>query len=231
VHLQTARRANTSGIFARLMSTPTGSGRLRASTLAACAALAVGLAACGGGERQDEDEPRGDFRLDVVSADFPTDQAIAERSTLRIAVRNADSKDVPNVAVTIKTQPAKPGGAPVAFAQASEDPGLADPNRPVWILDRGPVGGDTAYTNTWALGRLKPGETKRFEWRVTAVQAGRYTVDYEVAPGLDGKARLANGSNGGKGSFRVSIDDTPPDARVDDDGNVIRGTGSGEDGS
>ena len=41
-----------------------------------------------------------------------------------------------------------------------------------------------------------------------------------VAPGLDGKARLSGG--GGTGSFDVIIDDEPPDARVDDDGNVVR---------
>ena len=39
-----------------------------------------------------------------------------------------------------------------AFAEASEQPGLADPSRPVWVVDDGPTGGTTAYTNTgpWA---------------------------------------------------------------------------------
>jgi hypothetical protein len=184
--------------------------------------LAVGalaLAGCGGGERQDADEPEGSYRLEVVDASFPQEQAIAERTTLSIAVRNADSKAAPNVAVTIATAPKQPGGAPGAFAQNRDDSTLADPSRPVWILDRGPEGGETAYTNTWALGRMEPGQTKTFEWRVTAVQAGDYTVDYKISPGLDGKAKLTGG--GGAGSFRVSIEDDPPQSRVAADGKTV----------
>ena len=30
----------------------------------------VGLAACGGGERQDEDEPEGEFPVEIVSSEF-----------------------------------------------------------------------------------------------------------------------------------------------------------------
>ena len=194
-------------------------GASRALALAA-GCVALGLAGCGGGERQDADEPEGSFKLEITRAFFPQEQSIAQRSTLTIGVRNADTKTVPNVAVTLETAPPKPGGAPGAFAQAREESGLADPNRPVWILDRAPEGGDTAYTNTWALGPLKPGETKTFSWRVTAVQAGNYTVDYAIAPGLDGKARLAE--NNGSGSFAVSIDDTPPEARVGEEGQVLR---------
>jgi hypothetical protein len=179
------------------------------------------FAGCGGGgERQDADEPAGDFRLEVVSADFPAEQAIAERSSLKIAVRNTDSKPVPNLAVTIQTQPEQAGGAPGAFAQNRDDSSLADPSRPVWILDRGPVGGDTAYTNTWAFGELGPGQTKTIEWRVTAVKAGDFTVGYSVAPGLDGKAKLAGGTEA-KGTFLVSVDDEPPQARIADDGETV----------
>ena len=32
-----------------------------------------------------------------------------------------------------------------------------------------PEGGESALTNTWALGRMFPGETKEIEWRVTAL--------------------------------------------------------------
>ena len=193
----------------------------------ACVAM-VGLAGCGGdSKRQDADEPEGSFRVEVVDASFPERQALAQPSTLSLEVRNADDKAIPNVAVTIETAGLKQGDAPGSFAQARSDPGLADASRPVWILDCGPVGGDTAYTNTWALGRLEAGATKKFEWKVTAVQAGDYTVAYEVNPGLDGKAKPAQQASG---SFDVNIDDTPPDARVDDDGKVVReGPGSDED--
>jgi hypothetical protein len=203
------------GIFAPSMRGREG---IRLACLAAVCALGVG--ACGGGERQDANEPEGTFQLEVSSATFPASQSIAEAAVLKIAVRNADQKALPNVAVTIQTKSKTPGGAAQAFAEDTGNPNLADPSRPVWILDKGPIGGDTAYTNTWALGRLAPGQTKTFEWHVTAVKAGDYTVDYSVSPGLNGRAKPAG--SGGAGTFKVTIDDTPPDARVGSDGKVIR---------
>lgn len=190
--------------------------------LAAAATIcALGLSACGGGsERQDADEPEGTYRVEIVRAKFPQEQSLAQSSTLRLDVRNADDKELPNVAVTLQTAAKPGGGAAQAFAQDTGDVDQADPSRPVWILDEGPEGGDTAYTNTWALGRLAAGETRTFKWRVTAVKAGDYTLDYAVSPGLDGRAKLAAG-DGTKGSFRISISDEPPDARVGKDGQVI----------
>lgn len=185
------------------------------------AAFAVGLAGCGGGgERQDADEPEGDYKLEIVDAKFPAEQAIAQKSTMRLRIRNADSKAAPNVAVTIETAPEQSGGAPGAFAQNRDDAGLSDPSRPVWILDRGPVGGETAYTNTWALGRLEPGQTRTFEWKVTAVKAGDYSIGYRLSPGLDGKAKLTGGAKG-NGTFEVNVDDEPSQARIAEDGETV----------
>ena len=147
---------------------------MEGSTAFACrfAGIAAGVAAlavagCGGGERQDADEPSGTFRVDVVNASFPTKQHLAKSERFVIAVRNTGREAVPNVAVTVDS-----------FAARSQQAGLADPSRPVWIVDAAPRGGDTAYTNTWALGRLAPGQTRRFVWRVTAVQAGTHTVKW-----------------------------------------------------
>ena len=55
--------------------------------------LAVG--ACGGGDQQDENEPEGTFKVDVISASFPGRQHLAEEATLRITVQNKDSRDDP----------------------------------------------------------------------------------------------------------------------------------------
>lgn len=215
-------------MFAPLMA------RMRSRRLAAnaaCAAACLGASGCGGGgERQDADEPAGSYQVEVVDASFPARQSIAGRSTMRVRVRNADAKTVPDVAVTVKTHAKQPGGAPSAFGQAVDDPRLADHERPVWIVDRAPSAGDTAYASTWALGALRPGQTRTFEWRLTPVAPGRYTVGYEVSPGLDGKARLAAGSKG-SGSFRVRIGDAPPESRVGDDGRVIRATPGADDAS
>ena len=192
----------------------------------AALAVAVLVAGCGASPRQDEDEPEGSFRLEVAAARFPASQSIAESSTMEVQVRNSDSKAAPNVAVTVETDPSKPGAGTVAFGQRVADSRLSDPERPVWIVDEGPEGGDSAATNTWALGRLEAGQTKTFRWKVTAIQPGSYTIKYRISPGLHGKARLAGGGRT-NGSFRVQIEDRPVPARVDDDGNVVRGEAPG----
>ena len=89
----------------------------------------------------------------------------------------------------------------------------------MWIVDEGPRGGSTAFTNTWALEGLAPGQTKTFSWKVTPVEAGRYSVKYTVAAGLDGKARArtADGDGPVRGTFRVRVDDRPSSSRVNPD--------------
>jgi hypothetical protein len=190
------------------------------------AAALVALPGCGGGDRQDADEPSGSFRVDIVNATFPAEQRIAQSSTMRIRLRNRGNKTVPDVAVTVETHGSKKGGRLTAFGQDTGDTTLADSNRPVWVLDREPTGGTSAYSNTWTLGPLRPGRTKTFEWKVTAVEPGSFTLRYRIAAGLDGKARVAQGSRA-TGSFRVTVSDKPVPARVDDDGNVVRGEEAG----
>jgi hypothetical protein len=189
--------------------------------VAVAAFLLLVVAGCGG-ERQDENEPEGEFALQVVEASFPERQSLARRATMRLAVRNIDDRELPNLAVTVETEPAGGDSAPVAFAQAADDPRLADADRPVWVLDEGPLGGTTAYTNTWALGPMFPGQTRELEWQLTPVRAGDYTVNFQVSPGLDGRAVAADGQEAG-GSFGVTISDEPVPARVNSQGDVVRG--------
>jgi hypothetical protein len=170
------------------------------------------LASCGGA-RQDAGEPSGTFDISIVRASFPAKQALAARATMLISVRNDGSRAVPDVAVTVSS-----------FSTASPQPGLSDPSRPVWVVDSGPQGGQTAYTNTWALGKLAPGATRTFVWNVTAVVPGLHTIGYRVAAGLNGKAR-AELTGGGipEGSFRVNVSGQAPQSRVDPNtGRVIR---------
>ncbi len=204
-------------------------GRRLTLLIATAAASVAGATGCGA-ESQDANEPEGTFRVEVVDASFPARQSIADPATMRIRVRNPDSKTLPNVAVTVETKGARPGDGPFAFAQSDADPRLADPNRPVWVLDREPRGGTSAYANTWSLGRLEGGKTKTFEWKLTAVEPGDYTVSYRVAPGLDGKARLAAGGKT-RGTFDVRVVDEPVPARVNSKGEVVRGeeAGAGKD--
>jgi hypothetical protein len=189
-------------------------GSLRPARIAACLApLALVVAGCGGGTRQDADEPSGTYRVEVLDASFPTRQSLAEPAVMRLRVHNSGTKAVPDLAVTVD-----------AFDAASQQEGLASADRPVWIVDKGPVGGDTAYVNTWAVGRLPAGGTRTFTWHVTAVAPGRHTVSYRVAAGLDGKAkaRLAGGGVP-EGSITVAISSKPEQARVDPaTGDVVR---------
>jgi hypothetical protein len=199
----------------------------------------VAVSACGDDkERQDADEPSGDFPVAVDAAKFPTDQRLAQTSDLRLEIENTGSDQVPNLAVTIWTGDEKGGGS---FSVRSGQPGLSDPNRPVWILESGfpklatspdesvadldaapPAGADVAQTDTFAFGPLDAGESKDIVWRVTPVQAGTYTLHYELAAGLNGKAVAVaeDGSSPVEGEFVVTITDKPARATVGANGDV-----------
>lgn len=184
------------------------------------AAALVALGGCGGGEeRQDADEPRGDYKVEV-DASFAKSQSLAKQERLDVRVRNTDDKTIPNVAVTINS-----------FSYRSKRPELADPERPTWIVDSAPGGGDTAYTGTWALGKLKAGQSRTFSWRVTPVRPGNHRVKYRVAAGLDGKAKAKlEGGEPPEGSLSVSVSPKPSTATIDPEtGEVVRDNNSEPD--
>jgi hypothetical protein len=180
----------------------------RAAVLICAPVLA--LASCGGAERQDEDEPSGNFPVEITKAEFPSDQKLAKRSEFVIGVKNAGDETIPNIAVTVKS-----------FDYKKEAENLADPSRPVFVVNRGPEGGETAYVDTSALGPLKPGEEKEFVWNVTAVRAGEYKINWTVAAGLDGKAKATEDGKTPTGSFSGTVSNEAPDARVADDGKTV----------
>ena len=202
-------------------------------------AFALSLSACGGSaEPQDANEPEGDFEVAVTQAKFPTEQRLAQTSDLILGVKNTGDEPLPELAITIKTD--SPGNSETdSVAEGSfdirvDDPSLANPSRPVWILENkyprevgtppptGLSGGFRAQTNTFGFGGLPPGETRDILWRVTPVKPGTYTLHYEVAAGLDGNARAVTGDGGDvKGEFVVTITDKPAQAGVDDNGNVV----------
>jgi hypothetical protein len=173
---------------------------------------AVFAAGCGGGQRQDANEPSGTFKVDVVKASFTKQQRLSDDAVMRIVVRNADTRTIPNIAVTVTND--DKGGA--GFTTRSAAPDLADPTRQLWIVDKPPHGGDTAYVSTWALGALPAGRTKTFVWHVTPIVAGTHTLRWHVAAGLNGKAiaRTAGGEDPA-GLFRVTVSRKPAAATVD----------------
>jgi hypothetical protein len=188
-------------------------GSRRVLLVTGVAALAATLVAgCGGGQRQDADEPSGTFKVDVVRASFPTHQRLASSAVMRVVVRNAGNDTIPNVAVSV-TDDAKGGPG---FSTRTDQVGQADPTRALWIVDKGPAGGDTAYVSTWALGPLPAGKTRVFTWRVTPTVAGSHTLRYRVAAGLNGKARAQSAGGGDpSGTFKVNVTERPRQATVD----------------
>jgi hypothetical protein len=187
--------------------------------LAVALLCALAIAGCGD-ERQDADAPSGQFDLDVTDASFPAKQKVAEASTLKLEVANTGDRTVPDLAVTVETAPGQDGQAPVAFGQSTDDPTLAASARPVWIVDEGPTGGESAYVNTWAVGPLDEGQSTTLEWKLTAAKAGRYTVVWRLAPALEGDVSLGDGRTDGE--FDVTISDAPVPVRVGADGEVVR---------
>jgi hypothetical protein len=146
-------------------------------------------------------------------------------------VQNTGRKALPDVAVTVDS----------LTYRATAPAKLADPERPTWIIYDGPGplvkpaveseeltkagGGQTANTHTWALGRLAPGTTKTFSWKLLPVVSGVKTIRYEVAADLDGKAKAQlSGGRSATGTFIVHIAPAPPEVHVNPEtGAVVQG--------
>lgn len=207
--------------------------------------MALGLIACGGGERQDANEPSGSFPAEVSDASFPHRQVLANSSDLKLAIKNVGTKTIPNLAVTIHTGKVKAGVTATGSGQGSfnihlNSPNLSNPNRPVWILENKypkllapgvkstelheapSAGAEAAQTDTFQFGALAPGRSRDIVWRVTPVMAGTYTVHYDVAAGLLGEAKAVT-PNGGpvRGQFPVTIATKVPRTCVNGAGQVV----------
>ena len=196
------------------------------------------IAGCGGttakGDRQDTDEPEGNFPVAVEEAEFPLRQQLAESTIMRVVVRNAGDQRIPNIAVTVQCEESK-GGQNGSFDRQIAGQAQADKNRPNFVVDTipgserpasrqelDPLERSSAYVNTYTLGPLAANRTATFEWKVTAVRAGDFRVCYRVAAGLDGKAKAvpADGSLPLTQEWQGNISNVAPQTGVADDGTV-----------
>ena len=191
---------------------------------AACVVLSASLllSACGGGTREDAGEPKASFDVKVLRASFPRSQAVARPATFVLEVQNTGTRAVPDVAVSVDS-----------FNYTSNYAGLADDKRPIWAIERGPGpkaeppvesqevsipgGGQTTYVNTWALGRLAPGQRQTFVWKVVAVKPGVHTVHYTFAADLAGKAKALPSAGSLHGALTVDVAPAPPATHVNPD--------------
>ena len=194
-------------------------------------AVAALLAACGGDSSSDANEPGGDYDVRVTDASFPTLQRLGQTSLLKIGVRNTGEKTVPNLLVTVSIAGKQGLSSGLPFGIRDPQPGLAQPDRPVWVLaetyprlagSSEPGGATTANDKTFSFGPLKPDKTINAVWKLSAVKAGRYTVRYVVAANLAGtaKAKTTGGVAPG-GSFATEITAELPETEVTDSGEVV----------
>jgi hypothetical protein len=175
--------------------------------------LAFTAAGCGGGERRDAGAGSGAYSVDIVRAQFPARQHLADKATFVMTVRNSGDRAIPNLAVTLH-----------GFSERTGDAAQADARNLVWLIDEDPPGAVTAIEDTWAAGALAAGASRTLRWHVTPVLAGTHKVDYAVAADLAGGSQTGVAGGGrARGSLTVRIDDKPAQARVDPrTGEVIR---------
>lgn len=198
------------------------------------AALAVAalLGACGGGESaSDANEPEGKFHVKVTEAKFPTTQQLGQTSLLQLGIRNTGKRTVPalNVSFTIAGEAGE--SSPLPFGVNDSQKELAQPERPVWVLSAtyprlygssDPGGASTSSRKTFAFGPLKPGETTKAVWKLSAVRAGQFDLLYSIDAGLGGKARaVTNGGGAPGGSFATVISNQLPETEVTDSGEIV----------
>ena len=195
------------------------------------AVVTAALAACGGDSSSDDDQPSGEFPVKVVSAEFPTEQRLGETVLLRLGVRNTGKRAVPTLTMTISVGGRAGRTSSLPFTIHDPQPGLAQPDRPVWVLaatyprlagSAEPGGAQSANQKTFNFGRLEPDEAVEAVWKLSAVKEGRFPLLYSVDAGLGGEAKAVTG--GGTrpgGSFAVEISSVPQEVEVTDDGQVV----------
>jgi hypothetical protein len=194
--------------------------------------VAALLAACGGDDSSPEaGEPAGTYDVRVTEASFPAEQDLGQTSLLKLGFRNTGEKTVPVLAVTISIAGKAGETSTLPFAIHDPTTGLAQADRPVWVLaatyprlqgSSKAGGASTSNAKTFAFGPLKPGQARKAVWKLSAVRAGDYTLRYGVAAGLGGKSKAeTSGGVAPGGTFVTEIATELPDTEVTDSGEVV----------
>lgn len=192
-------------------------------------AVAALLAACGG-ESSDANQAAGTYHVRVTDAGFPAEQRLGQTSLMRLGIRNTGKKALPALTVTISIAGKEGQQSSLPFGVSNTQTGLAQPDRPVWVLAAGypklagseePGGATTSNRKTFSFGPLKPGATTEAVWKLSAVKAGKFTVLYKIDAGLSGTAKAQTNGVASGGSFATEISAVPPDTEVTDSGEVV----------
>ena len=114
--------------------TPRRGARLRVAAVgSAVLAMAVLLAACGESS-SDSNQQAGNYEVKVTSASFAPKQVVGQTSLLKIDARNTGEHPVPDLTVTVDIEGKYGEAARIPFAVHDPQPGLANGDRPVWVL-------------------------------------------------------------------------------------------------
>jgi hypothetical protein len=193
-------------------------------------AVAALLGACGGESSSDANQPAGTYDVRVTDAAFPTEQRLGQTSLMHLGIRNTGKKPLPTLTVTISIAGKEGQASSLPFGTSNPQTGLAQPDRPVWVLAAGyprlhgsaePGGATSSNRKTFSFGPLKPGKTTEAVWKLSAVKAGKFTVLYKIDAGLSGTAKAETNGVAAGGSFATEISAVPPDTEVTDDGEVV----------
>jgi hypothetical protein len=194
--------------------------------------VAALLGACGGDDSSaDSDEPTGTFQVKVTEAKFPTQQRLGQTSLLQLGIRNAGDRTIPGLTVTFTIAGKRGESSSLPFGINDPQPGLAQPDRPVWVLSptyprlsgsATPGGASTANRKTFSFGALKPGKTVKAVWKLSGVRAGKFDLLYRIDAGLRGGARAETESGVAPGgSFSTEITERLPETEVTDNGEIV----------
>lgn len=195
------------------------------------AALALLLAACGGGSSSDANETEGNYDVKVSEASFPTEQHLGQTYLLNLGVRNTGDKTIPALTVNVSIKGKEGEGSTLPFGIRDPQPELAQPDRPVWVLaahypkfagSTASGGAETSNPKTFDFGPLKKGATANTVWKLSAVKAGTYTLVYSVEAGLTDRTKAKTGGGAAPGgSITVKISSAERNTEVNDSGEVV----------
>ena len=163
-------------------------------------ASAIALGACGSSPRRTRTSRAAITRSRSSRSQFPTKQRLAQTSDLVLGVKNTGDQPLPELAFTIYTGK---GNADGSFNYRSDQPGLANPNRPVWVLENNyprpintppPKGLAGGFRRADQHLRLRPARPRRDEDDRLAPDPGQ---GRHLRPPLPGRRRARRQRQGG----------------------------------
>lgn len=192
--------------------------------------MAVLLSACGESS-SDSNERAGNYSVAVTNTSFPAKQDVGQTSLLKLAIRNTGKHTIPALTTTIEVKGKQGEGSAIPFAIQDPQTGLANADRPVWVLaatyprlegSSDPGGASTSNPKTYNFGAVKPGESVEAVWKLSAVRPGRYTLVYNVDAGVGGEAKaVTKGGVAPGGTIVAEITTELPETEVNGAGEIV----------